>query len=80
MAPMKRPVPVDKSIYGETFSLAKLAQRWRISEKGLRELLGQGHLAFEQIRGAIRVPRREVELYESCQHFESLNAGSERLP
>ena len=65
MAAMKREAQRHDPHLAGTFSLEQLARRWKTSRKEIRRLLQRQELGFVEIRGAIRVPRAEVQRYEN---------------
>jgi excisionase family DNA binding protein len=62
MPPMKQPARVtDKDNPFDSYSLAQLARRLRVTRKRIRQMLQRGELPFVQICGQIRVPRRVIK-------------------
>lgn len=60
MPPMKRPANPQRSIFTGTVSIHSAARRLEMSPKAFRRMMGTGQIEFVQIRGEIRVPRREL--------------------
>ncbi|MBI2826405.1 MAG: excisionase family DNA-binding protein [Planctomycetia bacterium] len=67
MAPMKRPSKDADNAWGETMSIARIAERWRTSRRAVRHLLANGTLRFTQVEGSLRVPRAAVDAYERAR-------------
>lgn len=77
MPPMKRPANPKKPA---TLSVAQLAGRWRVTHGAVRRMLGAQHLAFEEVRGRIRVPLDEVCRYEAASEAQATrSAGSSHV-
>ena len=64
MPPMKSPAKENKSPFAGTVSLEYLAKCWPLSVKQIRQLLANQELAFIQIKGSLRVPKKDAEQYE----------------
>lgn len=65
MAPMKRSAPHERP--NSSLSLQQLARRWSLPRRKVRRLLQRGDLAFEQVRGKLRVPLEDVRQYEKTK-------------
>ena len=61
MAPMKRPAGTRHEVYGETLSVAGAARLLRTTRKAVRQMMSNGQLNFMQVRGHLRVFRRDAE-------------------
>ena len=61
MAPMKRPAGARHEAYGETLSITGAARLLQTTRKAVRQMMSSGQLNFMQIRGHLRVFRREAE-------------------